>query len=81
MSIETLKQEFNVTTRYIHFPLHPDTPDEGISIEKLFANRDPADLKAAQDHIRGLMREAGLEQVQVQNLSGGIAAIHSARRI
>ena len=60
MSIETLKQEFNVTTRYIHFPLHPDTPDEGISIEKLFANRDPADLKAAQDHIRGLMREAGL---------------------
>ena len=37
MSIETLKQEFNVTTRYIHFPLHPDTPDEGISIQKLFA--------------------------------------------
>jgi len=33
VSIETLKQEFNVTTRYIHFPLHPDTPDEGISIE------------------------------------------------
>ena len=60
MSIETLKQEFNVTTRYIHFPLHPDTPDEGISIQKLFANRDAADLKAAGDHIRGLMREAGL---------------------
>ena len=49
-----------MTTRYIHFPLHPDTPDEGISIEKLFANRDAADLKAAGDHIRGLMREAGL---------------------
>ncbi|MDA0827863.1 MAG: DsbA family oxidoreductase, partial [Proteobacteria bacterium] len=49
-----------MTTRYIHFPLHPDTPDEGISIQKLFANRDAADLKAAGDHIRGLMREAGL---------------------
>ena len=60
MSIEALKKEFNVTTRYIHFPLHPDTPDEGISIQKLFANRDAADLKAAGDHIRGLMREAGL---------------------
>ena len=60
MSIEALKQEFNVTTRYIHFPLHPETPDEGISIQKLFANRDAADLKAAGDHIRGLMREAGL---------------------
>lgn len=60
MSIEALKQKFNVTTRYIHFPLHPDTPDEGIPIQELFANRDPADLKAAGDHIRGLMREAGL---------------------
>jgi hypothetical protein len=58
VSIEALKKEFNVTTRYIHFPLHPDTPDEGISIQKLFANRDEADLKAAGDHIRGLMREA-----------------------
>ena len=34
-----------------------------------------------QDKLAELMREAGLEQVQVQNLSGGIAAIHSARRI
>lgn len=34
-----------------------------------------------QETLAGLMREAGLEQVRVENLSGGIAAIHSARRI
>ncbi len=60
MSIEALKQEFNVTTRYIHFPLHPDTPNEGIAIKKLFANRSEADLKVAGNHIRALMHEAGL---------------------
>ena len=34
-----------------------------------------------QDTLAGMMADAGLEQVRVQNLSGGIAAIHSARRI
>ena len=34
-----------------------------------------------QETLAGLLGDAGLEQVQVQNLSGGIAAIHSARRI
>lgn len=34
-----------------------------------------------QEKLAALMGDAGLEQVKVQNLSGGIAAIHSARRI
>ena len=34
-----------------------------------------------QDRLASMMGEAGLEQVKVQNLSGGIAAIHTARRI
>ncbi len=34
-----------------------------------------------QQTLAAMLREAGLEQVQVQNLSGGIAAIHVARRI
>jgi demethylmenaquinone methyltransferase/2-methoxy-6-polyprenyl-1,4-benzoquinol methylase len=34
-----------------------------------------------QDTLSSMMAEAGLEQVKVQNLSGGIAAIHTARRI
>ncbi|MEL0143824.1 MAG: class I SAM-dependent methyltransferase [Alphaproteobacteria bacterium] len=34
-----------------------------------------------QETLAGMIADAGLEQVKVQNLSGGIAAIHSARRI
>jgi len=34
-----------------------------------------------QDHFAGMISDAGLEQVRVHNLSGGIAAIHSAWRV
>ena len=34
-----------------------------------------------QDHFTALIKSAGLEQVTYQNLSGGIAAIHSAWKI
>jgi len=34
-----------------------------------------------QDTYAGMIRDAGLEQVKVRNLSGGIAALHSAWRI
>lgn len=60
MSVDALKQEFDLVTRYIHFPLHPETPEEGITIKDLFPNRSEADLTRAGDHIRALMAEAGL---------------------
>jgi len=34
-----------------------------------------------QDTLAGMMRTAGFEQVKVQNLAGGIAAIHSGWRL
>jgi demethylmenaquinone methyltransferase/2-methoxy-6-polyprenyl-1,4-benzoquinol methylase len=34
-----------------------------------------------QETLAGMMREAGLERVQFENLSGGIAAIHSGWRL
>ncbi len=34
-----------------------------------------------QDTLAGMMRTAGFEQVRVQNLAGGIAAIHSGWRL
>lgn len=34
-----------------------------------------------QDTFAGMIAEAGLDQIKVQNLSGGIAAMHSAWRI
>lgn len=58
MSIEKLKQNYPVTTRWIHFPLHPETPQEGKSLAELFAGRD---LTPMRERMKALMAEAGLE--------------------
>ena len=40
MSIEKLKKNYPVQIRWIPFPLHPETPQEGRSLAELFAGRD-----------------------------------------
>ncbi len=57
MSIEKLKANYPVEIRWIHFPLHPETPPEGISLAELFAGRDITPIK---ERLQGLMSEAGL---------------------
>jgi predicted DsbA family dithiol-disulfide isomerase len=43
----------------VHFPLHPETPAEGISIEELFAGRD-IDVEAMYSRMKTLMDAEGL---------------------
>jgi len=43
----------------VHFPLHPETPADGISIEELFAGRD-IDMDAMYTRMKGLMDAEGL---------------------
>lgn len=43
----------------MHFPLHPETPADGITIEALFAGRD-IDLEAMYSRMKGLMDAEGL---------------------
>lgn len=57
MSIEKLKENYPVKIRWIHFPLHPDTPQKGRSLEDLFPGRDLTPMK---ERMKGLMAEAGL---------------------
>ena len=57
MSIEKLKENYPVQIRWIHFPLHPETPHEGWSLARLFAGRDIEPMKR---QMRELMAEAGL---------------------
>ena len=45
--------------KWVQFPLHPETPKEGLSLEELFAGRD-LDIPAIQQHLRELMRLEGL---------------------
>jgi predicted DsbA family dithiol-disulfide isomerase len=43
----------------VHFPLHPDTPAEGRSLEELFRGRS-VDLRAAHARLHALMDAEGL---------------------
>lgn len=44
---------------YRHFPLHPETPRDGLTLEELFAGRD-IDISAAKARIAELMSQEGL---------------------
>ena len=43
----------------MHFPLHPDTPAEGMSLEKLFRGRN-VDIQASHKRLQALMDAEGL---------------------
>jgi predicted DsbA family dithiol-disulfide isomerase len=57
--IEKLKREHGVTVEWVHFPLHPDTPAEGRSLEDLFRGRN-VDRKAMHAQMRARMDAEGL---------------------
>lgn len=59
MSIERLVKEENVVIKWIHFPLHPETPAEGQTMEKLFAGREEI-LSNMQVQLRERMQMEGL---------------------
>ena len=45
--------------RWVHFPLHPETPAEGRSLKDLFAGRN-YDIEARQREMRARMEAEGL---------------------
>jgi predicted DsbA family dithiol-disulfide isomerase len=57
--IERLKKEHGVKVEFVHFPLHPDTPPEGRSLEALFAGRG-YDIPKMQAQMRARMAAEGL---------------------
>ncbi len=59
MRIEKLKAEHNVKVQWVHFPLHPDTPAEGRSLDDLFAARK-GDRKAMDAQMKARMDAEGL---------------------
>ena len=59
MRIEKLKRNFDVTVKWVHFPLHPETPAEGRSMEELYAGRN-MDPQAMYERMKGLMDGEGL---------------------
>ena len=46
--------------KWVHFPLHPETPQEGRALTDLFSGRSPEQIEAQQAQMRGLMELEGL---------------------
>lgn len=59
MRIERLKKEHGIAVKWVHFPLHPDTPAEGKSLKELFAGRN-YDIDKRQAEMRARMAAEGL---------------------
>lgn len=59
MRVEKLRATYAIEIAYRHFPLHPETPEDGLTLDALFAGRG-IDVEAAQARIAKLMAEEGL---------------------
>jgi predicted DsbA family dithiol-disulfide isomerase len=57
--IEKLRKNFNLQIELVHFPLHPDTPNEGRSMAELYAGRG-ADPDALWRQMKERMDLEGL---------------------
>jgi predicted DsbA family dithiol-disulfide isomerase len=57
--IERLRKDHGVSIKWVHFPLHPETPMEGRSLEDLFAGRG-YDIAKMQGQMRARMEAEGL---------------------
>jgi predicted DsbA family dithiol-disulfide isomerase len=57
--IEKLRKAHGLRVKWVHFPLHPETPAEGRSLEDLFAGRG-YDIPKMQAQMRARMEAEGL---------------------
>ncbi|MBI85909.1 MAG: hypothetical protein CMJ81_22155 [Planctomycetaceae bacterium] len=57
--MEQLRATYQLEIKWTHFPLHPDTPEEGFTLEQLFAGRK-IDISAAKAQMEQLMATEGL---------------------
>jgi predicted DsbA family dithiol-disulfide isomerase len=57
--VERLRANYQIDVTITHFPLHPDTPAEGLTLEQLFAGRD-MDIPTAKARMTQLMADEGL---------------------
>ena len=59
MRTDRLQQEYEVELRWTVFPLHPETPEEGMELAELFAGREEQ-IKSMQVRLRQLAAVEGL---------------------
>ena len=59
MRTDRLQREYGVELRWSVFPLHPETPEEGLELAELFAGREEM-IRSMQARLRELAAAEGL---------------------
>lgn len=59
MRIDRLQKEYEIPIQWIPFPLHPETPEDGLTLEQLFAGRN-IDIDKARQRLRQVARDLEL---------------------
>jgi predicted DsbA family dithiol-disulfide isomerase len=54
-----LRKNYDIDVHWIAFPLHPETPEGGMTLEELFAGK-PIDIKKVMARLRQVADELGL---------------------
>jgi predicted DsbA family dithiol-disulfide isomerase len=57
--IEQLRKNYGIEVRWAAFPLHPETPEEGLTLEELFAGQSK-DIKKIRARMKQVADELGL---------------------
>ena len=59
MRIEQLRKEYDIVVQWVAFPLHPDTPEDGLTLEQLFAGRN-LDIGQMMQRLHKTAKDLGL---------------------
>ena len=54
-----MKKEFEIAIKWTAFPLHPETPEEGMTLEELFKGR-PINVRQVVENLTRVAAELGL---------------------
>lgn len=57
--VKKLKENYDVNVKIVHFPLHPDTPEEGRTLAEMFGT-GPEAIEEKNRNMKGLMDAEGL---------------------
>jgi predicted DsbA family dithiol-disulfide isomerase len=67
--IDQLHKNYDIEVRWTAFPLHPEIPEDGFTLEELFAGRS-INIKQIMSHLKQVADELGLplgEQKKIYN--------------
>lgn len=58
--VARLARAFDFALARVHFPLHPETPAEGLALSDLFVGRSPEEMARMQSQMKARMEAEGL---------------------